>query len=64
MAALKKSFSDKELRVLMKHNGMLINDYDNSTHSYSEKTKQAKCDILVEASPTMIVPGEEPEGHG
>jgi hypothetical protein len=60
---LKKNFSDKELRVLMKHNGMLINDYDPRSQSYSEKTKQAKCDILVEAAPTMIVPGTEPEGH-
>eukprot|EP01052_Picozoa_sp_SAG31_P052621 SAG31_NODE_13074_length_894_cov_2.094663_1_plen_119_part_01 len=41
VAGLKKTFSDKELRVLMKHNGMLINDYDESSHSYSEKTKQA-----------------------
>ena len=50
--------------MLMKHNGMLINDHDDTTHSYREKTNQAKCDILVEASPTMIVPDEEPEGHG
>ena len=30
-ATLSKEFSDKELRVLMKHNGMLINDYDQKT---------------------------------
>ena len=45
----------------MKHNGMLINDYDQRTGSYSEKTKTAKCKILVAAAPTMIVPGTEPD---
>ena len=60
-ASLSKEFSDKELRVLMKHNGMLINDYDQRTGSYSEKTKVAKCKILVAAAPTMIVPGSEPD---
>ncbi len=58
-AGLSKEFSDKELRVLMKHNGMLINDYDQRSGSYNEKTKTSKCKILVEAVPTMIIPGTE-----
>lgn len=44
----------------MKYNGMPTNDYDSTTDSYSEKTKQAKCDSLAEATMSMIVPGEEP----
>ena len=55
-ATLSKEFSDKELRVLMKHNGMLINDYDQKSGSYQEKTKTTKCKILVAAAPTMLVP--------
>ena len=55
-ASLAIEFNDKELRVLMKHNGMLINDRDQHTGRYSEKTKAAKCKILVDAWPTMIVP--------
>ena len=54
--ALSKQFSDKELRVLMKHNGMLINNYDQRTCSYIELTKAEKCRRIVAAVPTMIVP--------
>jgi hypothetical protein len=62
-ATLAKEFSDKELRVLMKHNGMLINDYNPNSSSYNEKTKTAKCKILVDAAPTMIVPTRMPGAH-
>ena len=54
--ALLKEFSDKELRVLMTHNGMLINDYDQRTGSYKEKTKTSKCRLIIAAVSTMIVP--------
>ena len=57
--ALSKQFSDKELRILMKHNGMLINNYDQRTCSYTELTKAEKCRRIVTAVPTMIVPGRE-----
>ena len=60
-ASLSKEFSNKELRVLMKHNGMLINDYDQRIGAYSEKTKTAKCKILVAAAPTMIIPDSRPD---
>jgi hypothetical protein len=58
-AGLSEEFSDKELRVLMKHNGMLINDYDQRSGRYNEKPKTLKCKILVAAMPTLIVPGTE-----
>eukprot|EP01047_Picozoa_sp_COSAG01_P005324 COSAG01_NODE_181_length_22873_cov_12.951392_2_plen_657_part_00 len=54
--SLAKQFSNQELRVLMRHNGMKIHDYDSNCSSYREKTKSAKCKILAAGAPTMIVP--------
>jgi hypothetical protein len=45
--ALAREFSDKELRVLMGMNKMLINDYDPKTGKYTEKTKQNKIRVLL-----------------
>ena len=46
-AALAKEFSDKELRVLMGMNKMLINDFDPVSGKYTEKTKQSKIRSLL-----------------
>ena len=40
--ALAAEFADKELRVLVTQNGVLINDYCEITHKYTEKTKSQK----------------------
>jgi hypothetical protein len=45
--ALAKEFSDKELRVLMGMNKMLINDFDPVSGKYTEKTKQNKIIALL-----------------
>ena len=45
--ALARVFSDKELRVLMGMNKMLINDFDPKTGKYTEKTKQNKIKVLL-----------------
>ena len=39
----------------MKYNGYFINDWDKET-GYNEKSKQAKCEILIAAAPTMHIP--------
>ena len=45
--ALARVFSDKELRVLMGMNKMLINDFDPKTGKYTEKTKANKIKVLL-----------------
>jgi hypothetical protein len=60
-AALSEEFGYKELRVLLKHNGVPISDYDEGTGSYIEKTKGLNCKALVAVAPTMIVPGTQGE---
>ena len=45
--ALARGFSDKELRVLMGMNKMLINDYNTATGKYTEKTKANKIKALL-----------------
>jgi hypothetical protein len=60
-AALSEEFGYKELRVLLKHNGVPIRDYDEGTGSYIEKTKGLNCKALVAVAPTMIVPGTQGE---
>ena len=40
--ALAAEFADKELRVLVTQNGVLINEYSEITHKYTEKTKSQK----------------------
>jgi len=45
--ALARGFSDKELRVLMGMNKMLINDYNPETGKYTEKTKANKIKALL-----------------
>ena len=46
-AELNSTFSDKELRVLMSANGMLINSQDPETGKYTEKTKAEKVEALL-----------------
>ena len=46
-AELNSTFSDKELRVLMSANGMLINNVDTETGKYTEKTKAKKVEALL-----------------
>ena len=43
--ALAAEFADKELRVLVTQNGVLINDYCEITHKYTEKTKSQKVSL-------------------
>ena len=45
--ALAAEFADKELRVLVTQNGVLINDYCEITHKYTEKTKSQKVSALM-----------------
>ena len=45
--ALNTEFADKELRILMSQNGMLINDLDPVSDRYVEKTKVRLCLCLV-----------------
>eukprot|EP01046_Picozoa_sp_COSAG06_P001117 COSAG06_NODE_34_length_31045_cov_28.806469_2_plen_772_part_00 len=60
-AALSEEFSSQELGLLLKHNGVLLCDYDDegTGKPYTVKTKASKCKALVSAAPTMIVPGTE-----
>ena len=52
-------FSNKELRVLMKQNGMNINVYDKRTESYTEMTKAEKCRLLLAKAPTQTPGGDD-----
>jgi hypothetical protein len=51
-------FADKELRVIVSQNGVLINDYNEKTHKYTEKTKVQKIETVLAmmASGTLIEP--------
>ena len=52
-----KEFADKELRVLMSQNGMMINDVSPETGRYMEKTKASKIQSLLSVLDTLISPG-------
>jgi len=52
-----KEFADKELRVLMSQNGMMINDVAPETGRYMEKTKASKIQSLLSVLDTLISPG-------
>ena len=54
--ALARVFSDKELRVLMGMNKMLINDFDPKTGKYTEKTKQNKIKVLLPSLTSLVRP--------
>ena len=56
--ALARGFSDKELRVIMGMNKMLINDYNPVTGKYTEKTKSNKIKALLPALSTLAHPLE------
>lgn len=53
---LARVFSDKELRVLMGMNKMLINDFDPKTGKYTEKTKQNKIKVLLPSITSLARP--------
>ena len=53
-----KEFADKELRVLMSQNGMMINDVDPATGRYMEKTKASKILSILSVVDTLISPGD------
>ena len=54
--SLANEFADKEIRVLMSQNGMLINDLDPNTGRYVEKTKAQKIQSLLSVIDTLISP--------
>jgi hypothetical protein len=56
-------FADKELRVIMSQNGVLINEFDAVTGRYTEKTKLQKIEAVLAmrrkgilAPPTILDP--------
>ena len=51
-------FADKELRVIVSQNGVLINNYNEETRKYTEKTKVQKIESVLAmiASGTLINP--------
>eukprot|EP01047_Picozoa_sp_COSAG01_P033421 COSAG01_NODE_2459_length_7655_cov_138.985442_9_plen_282_part_00 len=56
-------FADKELRVIMSQNGVLINEFDAATGRYTEKTKLQKIEAVLAmkrkgilAHPTVLDP--------
>jgi hypothetical protein len=54
--SLANEFADKEIRVLMSQNGMLINDLDPKSGRYVEKTKLQKIESLLSVIDTLILP--------
>lgn len=61
---LARVFSDKELRVLMGMNKMLINDFDPKTGKYTEKTKQNKIKVLLPSITSLSKPEELEKNAG
>jgi hypothetical protein len=45
--ALAQEFNDRELRIIMKFNGMMINNHNPVTDKYVEKSKLEKCQTLA-----------------
>ncbi len=62
--ALARVFSDKELRVLMGMNKMLINDFDPKTGKYTEKTKQNKIKVLLPSITSLAKPEDLDKNAG
>eukprot|EP01052_Picozoa_sp_SAG31_P017170 SAG31_NODE_1163_length_9588_cov_8.265676_1_plen_598_part_00 len=54
--AVKKSFSDKELRILMRENKIMINTLNPATGKYVEKTKNEKLRALIPMVDQLIAP--------
>ena len=54
--ALGAEFSDKELRILMRENGLMINTYSPAYCRYVEKTKHEKISMLLRIIPRLIHP--------
>ena len=52
------AFSDKELRILMGQNKLLINNFDPVTGKYTEKTKLQKAATLLTIIGEMVEPAE------
>ena len=50
------SFSDKELRILMGQNKLLINNFDPATGKYTEKTKLQKSETLLTILHELVEP--------
>jgi hypothetical protein len=61
MEVLAGTFSDKELRVLMSMNKMLINDYNAKTGKYTEKTKTNKIRCLLPKLNALAHPANLPD---
>jgi hypothetical protein len=55
---INQSFSDKELRILMGQNKLLINNFDPATGKYTEKTKLQKAETLLTIIGEMVEPAE------
>ncbi len=52
------SFSDKELRIIMGQNKLLINNFDPATGKYTEKTKLQKAETLLTIIDELLEPSE------
>ena len=52
------SFSDKELRIIMGQNKLLINNFDPATGKYTEKTKLQKAETLMTIIDELLEPSE------
>lgn len=53
-----ETFADKELRIILSQNGMMINDIEPTTGRYMEKTKAGKIHSILSVIDTLISPGE------
>jgi len=42
-----QEFADKELRVILSQNGVLINDYNQASGRYTERTKIQKIEAIL-----------------
>ena len=52
------SFSDKELRIIMGQNKLLINNFDPATGKYTEKTKLQKAETLLTIIGELVEPSD------
>jgi hypothetical protein len=55
---INQSFSDKELRILMGQNELLIKGFDPATGRWTEKTKLQKAETLLTIIDEMVEPAE------
>lgn len=57
-------FADKELRVIMSTNGVLINDFNEATGRYTEKTKIQKINCILSMQRRgCLKPPQQPPGR-